>query len=486
MHHLSTAKQPSYDVAIVGSGFCGTMLAVRLGLLGDTAPRIALIDGAGSFGKGIAFGTTRPEHLLNVPVGKMSAFPEAPEHFLNWLRTNGNAVADLGIRDAQAADFVPRAAYGRYLCALLEQAVAPYDRITKVARRVVDIAEHDDDLELAFDDGTTLRARHCVLAVGNETPLDPPAAIPSFLRSPAYERNPWSHSLAEKLDAAQDVLLIGSGLTAIDVALTLEARNPRARVIMISRRGRLPQAHAPVQPFAADLSEINGRRSVVEVSRALRSQVRRAHAIGSDWRAVVDGLRPHTQRIWRELPHDAKRRFLRHARPLWEIHRHRAAPAVDAAVRRMLASGVLEVHAGRLAALSDRSGRALAFFERSGDRKAVALHADVVVNCTGPRGDYARSDEPLWCNLIARGAVRPDSLGLGIDVNNAGAAIGVDGRASEKLFAIGALRRGALYESTAVSELRQQVMDLAAVLSTPAARNGEFVSERVGTAVAGG
>jgi uncharacterized NAD(P)/FAD-binding protein YdhS len=487
MRQLSSTHPPAYDVAIVGSGFCGSMLAVRLALRSDAPLRIALIDGAAAFGNGVAFGTTRPEHLLNVPAGKMSAFPESPEHFLTWLRTNKSVVADLGIRDSQATDFLPRAAYGRYLSSLLSHALAANDRVTTFARRVVDVAERREGVDVEFEDGNALRARRCVLAVGNEAPIDPPAAIPSFLRSHAYERNPWSRSLAEKVDTARDVLLIGSGLTAIDVALTIGARNPRARVIMLSRRGRLPHAHSTVQAYDAEVGEILGRRSIVEVSRILRSHIRRAHANGSDWRAVVDALRPHTQRIWQDLSPDSKRRFLRHARPLWEIHRHRAAPAVDAAVRRMLASGMLEVHAGRIAALVDRSGRALALFARRGDHGAlIALHADVVDNCTGPRGDYAKSEDPLWRNLIARGAVRPDSVGLGIDVNVVGAAVNYDGRESERLFAVGALRRGTLYESTAVPELRQQVMQLATVLAMPAAHSGESVSTRVGTAAAGG
>src|SRR5580704_17915245 len=118
MRQLSSTHPQAYDVAIVGSGFCGSMHAVRLALRSDAPLRIALIDGAAAFGNGVAFGTTRPEHLLNVPAGKMSAFPESPEHFLTWLRTNKSVVADLGIRDSQATDFLPRAAYGRYLSSL--------------------------------------------------------------------------------------------------------------------------------------------------------------------------------------------------------------------------------------------------------------------------------------------------------------------------------------------------------------------------------
>jgi len=314
-----------------------------------------------------------------------------------------------------------------------------------------------------------------VLAAGNEAPPDPPAASPSFLRSSAYVANPWNGSLAGQLDEIRDVLLIGSGLTAIDVALTVGARNPNARIVMLSRRGRLPQAHRQVTPYAIEIEpgEIAIRGSIVEVSRAVRSHIRRAHKMGSDWRAVVDALRPHTQRIWRDLTPAAKRSFLRHARGHWEVHRHRAAPAVDAAICTMLASGVLEVHAGRLAALSMRAGRAVVCFERRTDGCLTTLGADIVVNCTGPRGDFTHSNDPLWRNLIARGAITSDAMGLGIDVDDDGAVVDVAGRTSHRLFALGSLRRGLLYESTAVPELRQQAKALAELLSKDQAADGE-------------
>lgn len=486
MSAANDSQFSSFDIAIVGSGFCGTMLAIRLAALGRYAPRIALIDGAAAFGSGVAFGTTRPEHLLNVPAAKMSAFPESPEHFLTWLRSNGHALTDLRIRGVQATDFVPRAAYGRYLSTLLEAAVASSDRISMIARRVVDIAVHDEDVAIQFENGGGLRAATCVLAVGNEAPPDPPAANSSFLRSAVYVRNPWSRSLVAKVDAARTVLLVGSGLTAIDVALTIQARNPLAKVTMLSRRGRLPHVHRPAAPYDGDFGELTGRESIVGVSRSVRAHVRRAQAAGGDWRPVVDALRPHTQRVWRELSPDARKRFLRHARPVWEIHRHRSAPAVDASISRMQASGILEIVAGRLTSLAESGGRAVAVFVRRADNNPVIVGADLVVNCTGPRGDYTRSEDRLWRNLIAAGEIRPDPLGLGIDVDDTGAVIGNSGCPSQRLYAIGSLRRGVLYESTAVPELRQQVKDLADELSHRTARDSAMDARWVGTAAGPG
>src|SRR5471032_1845784 len=216
MNAASATQFSSFDIAIVGSGFCGTMLAIRLAALGRYGPRIALIDRAAAFGSGIAFGTTRPEHLLNVPAAKMSAFPESPDHFLTWLRSNGHALKDLMIRGVQATDFVPRAAYGRYLSTLLEAALASSDRISTIARQVVDIVPHDDGVALLFENGGGLSAETCILAVGNEAPSDVPAASPSFLRSSVYVRDPWGRSLVDRVDVAREVLLVGSGLTAID------------------------------------------------------------------------------------------------------------------------------------------------------------------------------------------------------------------------------------------------------------------------------
>ncbi len=450
------------DVAIIGAGFCGSMLALRLINRSDVRS-IALIDGTGRFGAGAAYATTHSEHLLNVPAGKMSAFPEMPDHFLTWLRTNRRALGRLAGDDVQASDFVPRTTYGAYIRALLESAPLDGEGIASVVRTASDLTVDEHGTTVWFEDGSHVRATACVLATGNEAPLDVPGISAELKRSTVYCADPWRTDLAKRASKARSILLIGSGLTAIDVALTLKSANPEAAIHMISRHGRLPRPHVAIEPRTVDLSKLLGARSIVEASRSLRASIDAAAEDGADWRCVIDALRPHTHGIWRGMDPVSRRRFLRHARSLWEIHRHRIAPSVDGSIRGMLSSGSLCVRSGRLIDSTARSGQAVVSYQR-GDGRLAKLESDCVVNCSGPATDLRRSPSALWRNLIGRGIVRPDALGLGLDTDDRGAVVDSNGHASHWLFALGGLRRPDLFESTAVPELRQQVKDLAILL----------------------
>jgi uncharacterized NAD(P)/FAD-binding protein YdhS len=192
----------------------------------------------------------------------------------------------------------------------------------------------------------------------------------------------------------------------------------------------------------------------------VRSRVRDAEAEGADWRQAIDGLRPHLQGLWRGLDAPERRRFLRHARALWEVHRHRMAPEVAAAIARAQAEGRLLVHAGRVAGFTLVDGGVEV--RRSGDRDPIRVQR--VINCTGPEADFRKKRHPLPVSLMEQGLIRPDSLGMGIDTDDAGAVLDAHGQASRVIFAIGPMRKGQLWETTAVPEIRAQAQALGARL----------------------
>ncbi|MCB1077017.1 MAG: FAD/NAD(P)-binding protein, partial [Verrucomicrobiae bacterium] len=109
---MSSPSQESH-VAIIGGGFSGILTAVNLVRLSRQPLRITLINHARPAGRGIAYGTRRPEHLLNVAARNMSAFPDWPDHFVRWLRTRSeyDSVPDHELREK----FIPRMTYGDYL-----------------------------------------------------------------------------------------------------------------------------------------------------------------------------------------------------------------------------------------------------------------------------------------------------------------------------------------------------------------------------------
>ena len=435
-------------VAIVGAGFSGTLQAIDL--LRHDGPRATLIDRSPA-GVGVAYGAAHPGHLLNVRAANMSAFPDDPDHFVRWLQQHHQG----GGGDA----FVPRLTYGVYLRELLDRAQQEAgERLTIVRGDAVDI-EQQGDTCVVLADGTRIAADAAVLAVGNLPPHLPAGLVPEALTGDRYWGDPWAPGLTDGLCDSDDVLVIGSGLTMIDVALTLDANGFGGRIVALSRRGLVPRRHAPAPPPWS-----KRRERPATVASSLVAEVRsRGASIG--WRDAVDELRPFTQPMWAQASEAERSRFLRHLRPWWDVHRHRLAPAVADRIATLRTDGRLQVRAGKTTAFREAGTGVDVDWRPRGADAPETLHVRRVVNCTGPQGDLTRTTEPLLQALYARGALRPDAERLGIDVTTAAQTIGADGRPSDGLFALGPMTRGAFWEIVAVPDIRRQTWDLARRLS---------------------
>ncbi len=479
MANEDTAFEPSYEVAIIGAGFSGSLTAIHLLAApegGGTPPAtIALVEKeVSAFGRGVAYGTPCARHLLNVPAGKMGAFPDRPDDFLRWLHAHPEATAEFGLGEIDAGTFAPRMLYGKYVASLLDEAAARAGgRLRRIAGEAVDVAPADLPegsgawrVELA--DGRRLRAGRVVLALGTFPPGDPRLRDSRFHRSPRYLYSPWSAETHERLAAPGDALILGSGLTCLDLLLTLQNHKRAGVLHVVSRHGLFPQPHrAGLAPWPAFLNAGELPRTVRALLRIVREQTRQAQAQGSDWRAVIDALRPFTQEFWQGLSRAERRRFLRHLRARWEPHRHRAAPEVLAAKEELERAGALVCHRGRIERITEVEGGSalevvLQPHGRAGQRET--LRVSHVVNCTGPECNYHRLGDPLITGLFSRGLARPDALMLGLDVAPDGALRDVGGVASRRLFTLGSPQKGRLLETTAVPELRCQARDLAARL----------------------
>jgi uncharacterized NAD(P)/FAD-binding protein YdhS len=430
----------TFDVAIIGAGASGTLTAVQFARFAGPEARGALIDAGARAARGLAYGTPYGAHLLNVPAARMSALPDDPEHFLRWLRG----------RDAAAGpgSFAPRALYGDYLASLLA-GDETYSRVDRIGGTAIGLTRADRRLgpwTVHLHDGRTIAARSVVLALGNLPPSDP---LHLDGDPPAeYVRDPWAPGSAIGLAPDVPVLLIGIGLTAIDVAVALRHEGHRGPITMLSRHGRLPQAHAPSTP--RPLTELP---SAFATPRGALRWIRAQIEAGGEWRAIVDSLRPHTVAIWRGWSIAQRGAFLRHLKNLWDVHRHRAAPEV-------LAELNVSILRGRVIGMRE-SADGIVVETSSAQTLTVAR----VINCTGPACDYARLDLPLVVQMRRAGWLVPDPLRLGIETAEDGRLIGADGQPVDHLYTLGPLRRPALWESTAIPEIRQQAMELAKVLT---------------------
>lgn len=380
---------------IVGGGCSGALAAIHLSR--DPFHQVVIVDPAppAELGRGVAYRTRHPAHLLNSRAAAMSALADQPDDFVRWCRDQ-----DLGIGPAE---FAPRGVFGDYLHDRLRAATFTHVRAT--ATRV----RGDGTVELRG--GGTLRGDRVLLALGHGAPAVPPG-LARLREHPRYVANPWDSGVLDGIAGDRPVLLIGTGLTAVDVAVALEGRAP---VVAVSRRGLLPRTHADVLP--ADRSfEYHGS----DLAGLMRA-VRKFAATQPDWRSAVDALRPRTDELWRRLSPDARQRFLRHVAVWWEVHRHRMPPASAARV--------------------DRTLRVV--------RGPVEGEWTAVVNCTGPQGIAATE---VGRALLRDGLARRDDTGRGLDVDECGRLVGP----SERLFTIGPARRGAWWETTAVPEIRRQ------------------------------
>jgi len=443
----------SRSVAIVGAGYSGTLLALHLLERGAQDLDVSLIEKSVGFGRGLAYATHNPRHMLNVRVGNMSAWPDEPDHLVNWLAATGGA-------EAGRASFISRGDYGRYIGAMLEAEVGR----TRQGRRL--LLEHDEAigltakgrrLTLTMAMGRTLVADAVVLAVGNESPDPPQVAGIGALAPAAYAANPWSPDAIEGLTGDEPVILLGAGLTMVDVAIALDAQGHRGPILAISRRGLAPRRHV------GPMRQADGRSLPdVPLSHRLATVRRRADVIG--WRGAVDELRPATQALWRRASLEDRRRFLRHLQPWWDVHRHRMAPTVADWFEARLAAGRLALAAGRILAVEPAAQGVRVVWRRRGARDDEVRDAARIINCTGPGVALSRRTGPLLRGLIESGAARPDPLGVGLDVNLDGRLIDARGKPNPRLFALGPITRGAFWEVTAVPDIRNQVADLSRII----------------------
>jgi len=448
-------------IIVIGAGFCGTAVAVQLLRGAGAEPtRVLLLNRSGLMARGVAYGTRTESHLLNVPAGRMSALPDDPGSFLRYAQGRNPRVT--------GASFVPRRWFGDYLEDLLAKAAhaaAPDVRFRAMVGDVIGISLVEGQGHVELASGECLVADRIVLALGNFAPADPPLADASFFTSPRYVRDPWRPDALWGVANDQPVLLIGTGLTMLDVLLDLKSRGHRAPIYALSRRGLLPQAHRTLDVAPKYLGTLADRLAaqpnVRKALAMLRRELRAAASQDIDWRDVIGGLRKATPAIWAQWPDSERRRFLRHARPHWEIHRHRCAPQQNVALCEEIAGGRLRVLAGRLLACDDDYDSVTVQWRPRGSAVVQQRRVGSVINCTGPASDTRQLREPLLVSLAASGLLRRDSLGLGLDTNDDYALLDRQGKASSVLHYVGPFLKARWWEATAVPELSEHTARLA-------------------------
>ena len=445
-----------YDVVVVGAGFSAIAMACNLIDALPMSSSVAIVGDNTGFGRGTAYRTELHLHRLNVPTGRMSLFPERPDDFVEWLESKGKRLS--------GSDFASRGDYGLYLrdtlAKYLRRRRCRIDFIRAKATGCLEL--YGGSFGFQLENGDEIAGRHVVLCLGlGNAPL--PVSLEAL--SPAARarivNNPWRLSWLRRVRPQERICILGSGLTMVDQVLSLRAHGHRGPIEVLSRRGLAPLPHLghPPPPAALDIDALPRRLS------ALLHELRRAAEQAENWRCVMDALRPQTQALWQTLPPTERARFLRHALPWWNIHRHRIAPQVYERFQALRDDGTIHFHAGFVKAIDETDRGPILRYRPRGTTALAALPIDRLVNCTGmERAGIQHS--PLLKEMASRGLIRPAPLGLGIDVDPASRIIDAQGDVQDRVYAIGALTAGRFWEITAVPDIRVQAQSVARAIAT--------------------
>jgi uncharacterized NAD(P)/FAD-binding protein YdhS len=436
-------------VVICGGGASAVLL---LAALKEGAARpidVTVMEPRDQPGVGVAYSTACAVHLLNTRACNMSVNGDTTD-FLRWLmRERPRPSFNWG-----PEDFAPRQYYGEYLQSkLVGIRSASNIKLSWLRTAAQGVVAHGHAWEVVPAQGAPTLADIVVFATGNEAPAPLGADF-----APEAQRlilnNPWEAERKNAIPADAAVLIAGTGLTAVDVVAELLHRNHAGPMFAFSRRALLPRSHGGAVAFPEGLHRA--------FPASLRAILKRVRALAGDdpggdrWRGVMNELRTMAPALWAGWDPADKRRFLRHVRPFWDVHRHRVAPVVHARLSSAIGRGQLTVVRGRLESLEHVAARAcLRATVRRNDGLQL-LEGAVLINCTGPQVHPLRVANPLLRRAVADGVARPDPLALGLATDQRFRLISRDGVAQRTLYALGTLARGSQWELTAVPEIREQ------------------------------
>ncbi|MCE0522498.1 MAG: FAD/NAD(P)-binding protein [Methylacidiphilales bacterium] len=463
MNELSTTISQPEEIAIIGGGFSGVTTAVNLARLSRQPLRLTIINQHRPTARGMAYGTRRMEHLLNVAARNMSAFPDLPDHFLQWPRTRSeyDTAPEVELRER----FIPRMIYGDYLRSLMHQHLqAPSEsvpvRTTFIEGEAVDVEPHAGGAVIHLSDGARVEASRIVLATGNESPSGLPGCA-ELQKHPAWVGHPWQPWENRLPASGGTVLLLGTGLTTVDAVITLRMLGWQGVIHAVSRNGWLPHPHfrgieyPDFPPPGVDLADLGLNKLVALVEH----HCARLRELGANPAIIVDKMRPYTQRIWQRFSMEERQEFTQRYAARWNVLRHRIAPDIHAQLTTAQLTGQLQIHAASIECVR-ADGNQVRVYLTGGK----TLTGDLVINATGPNTRFTATGSVLLQNLIRRGLVTCDELEMGARVDADHTIIGRDGQRSELLLALGPLLRGTLWETIAVPELRVQARRTAETL----------------------
>ncbi|QFZ20743.1 FAD/NAD(P)-binding protein [Saccharothrix syringae] len=455
-------------VVVVGAGLGGTATAVRLLLFAREPLEVVLVERRPEHrSAGVAYHREgNPwQHVFNIQAGRMAMFREDVDDFVVWANTEADR-ADWPPewRDAVFTESgpAPRRIYADYLAERLAEAAREASAgvtLTEVDGEATDVDVADDGTRVTVETPTgrtTIRADHVVIATGLEERELPFAAEvadhPSFLRHP-YSGRAVERILAQPPDTT--VAVIGTLLSAYDVASLLLRRGHTGPIRMISRSGltlrTYPDDHRhrvlPLPAPKLDRATYEGRddlvRLVVEEWERATAAVAREHpdvppAVVTE--RITKAWEPHLPPALARVPTDDLRALLdRHSSLLATLRVSAVAYTTEVVHAAMGPGGQIDLITGRVDRIAPTGSGTL---ELTVDPVGT-VEADLVIANFGREPDYARTGSTLWRTLLRKGLAVPHArTGRGVEVDASGTLLGPGGTPSGPISAVGGPREG--------------------------------------------
>jgi uncharacterized NAD(P)/FAD-binding protein YdhS len=450
-------------IAIVGGGFSGTMTAVHLMQKTDQPLNIIIINNRFPLIKGIAYATSYPEHLLNVPVSSISAFGQYSDHFFNWLHKHDD------FKHIQAEtlknSFAPRKVYAEYLDTVWATAIenkSPQVNLQLIEDEVINVIPNSDIFDIELQSASIIKADYVVLATGNAIPKNIPIADPSFYDSKLYYKNPWDDTCMQNLQSERDILIIGNSLTMIDAVISLQAKGFTRKIYTMSPHGFAIMPDATVPPYDLDiLSEIPRPYRLYDLVKLFNKHMKRCEQTGQSKVAVVNSIRHQLQNIWFDFTMEDRRYFIKRVSSIWNAWRHRTPAGMYERISNLINSGKLIPITGRLVSLTEKDGYAEARIKDKKANKEISLDVERVINCTGSQIDVQLQGS-LLNTLYTEGLIDADPLRISLNADaGTNHVINRNGNISPNMYTLGNNMKGILWETTGVPEIRAQAENVA-------------------------
>ena len=433
-------------IAIIGGGISGTLTVLNCIKQSKKPISIIWFDTHNNFCKGYAYSTIEEGHLLNVRANNMSIFFDEPTHFTQWLNQH--------YPHYNPTDFVPRKIFGEYVNDIFENTKKTNQLvfITQLAEEVISIDKLDDSFELKTKN--TYLVQKLVLAFGNFLPPHPKSISSDYISSENYFQNAFHPSLTHKILNKNNITIIGSGLTMIDVVISLSKNKYKGLIHIISPHAYVPDVHHEnAFPSVSPFIEEKKIYSLSEILSIVNKQLKIAKNQGLNPHSIIDVMRPYFQNIWVNFSIDEKHQFLRHLRHKWGVARHRAPMQSMIVFQELISNNKIGLIKGRVFDIKYSEKNFVIFYSNS-QQSSQTLKTDLIINCTGPEADYTKIKMPLIQNLLKNQIITPNFIKYGINAQK-------DGQISQNVYTLGPPLKGVLWESTAVPEISAQAYKLA-------------------------